>query len=184
MDKIFKFIVNEFREILPTAVFFLITFHMLTLTKTVVLEDQGLSVTRTATATIGALIVAKAILVVELLPIAKLFANRMMHNIFWKTLLFTFTATLFQLLEELIPRIYHNQEIAMEITSISEDIHWPHFLVIQMWLFSLLFLYCFMSDIFRAVGRERVRELLLGPLIERPKHPGGSTGIGDQKQWD
>ncbi|MNF55949.1 hypothetical protein D3C84_374250 [compost metagenome] len=165
MGKLGRVIVHEFKKMLPVALFFLVTLHMLALTKAVVLEGQGISVVNTAAATIGALIVAKAVLVVELLPLAKLFGHRMLHNVLWKTLLFAATATLFQILEDLIPRLFHGQGLAEAMGSMIAEVHWPHFWVIQMWLVALLFLYCFMSDLFRAVGADRVRSLLRGPLM-------------------
>jgi len=40
---------------------------------------------------------------------------------------------------------------------------WTHFLIVQMWLFSLIFLYCLAAELVRVIGRAKVRELLLGP---------------------
>jgi hypothetical protein len=164
MAKFGGFIVHEIKKMLPVALFFLLALHMLALTKMVVL-GQGISVAGTAAATIGALIVAKAILVVELLPFAKLFGHRMLYNILWKTLLFAVTATLFQLLEDFLPRLFHGQGFVQAMGAMIADMQWAHFWVIQMWLVALLFLYCFMSDLFRAVGADRVRSLLRGPLL-------------------
>lgn len=180
MGKLGRFIVHEIKDILPATLFFLVTLHMLALTRSVVLEGEGISVVSTAAATIGALIVAKAILVVELLPFAKLFGHRMLHNIIWKTLLFAATATLLQILEDFIPRLLQGQGLIEALSTMIGEVQWAHFWVIQMWLFALLFLYCFMSDLFRAVGTDRIRGLLRGPLMESPHHPAEEARVHGQ----
>ena len=100
--KLGAFVAKEVREVLPATILFLGLFHMIALTKAVALDDYSRSALRATTATVGALIVAKAILVVEALPISRRFAsNRAMH-ILWKTLLFGTVALLFRFLEEII----------------------------------------------------------------------------------
>jgi hypothetical protein len=81
--KLGAFVAKEVCEVLPATILFLCLFHMIALTKAVALGDYSRSALRATTATVGALIVAKAILVVEALPISRRFAsNRAMH-ILW-----------------------------------------------------------------------------------------------------
>lgn len=163
MNKALAIVANEFREALPAMLFFLIAFHMIVVTKTVILEDYEISAASASIATVAALIVAKAILIVEKLPIARLFSNRMLYNIIWKTLLFGAVAMLFRFVEELIPLIAKHEGFAMAMRHLFGEVHWSHFWVIQMWLFGLLFLYCLASELVRTIGAARVRALLLGP---------------------
>lgn len=65
MSRIGAFVMKEIRGILPATILFLFLFHMIGLTKAVLLEDYSVNALRATTATIGALIVAKAILTVE-----------------------------------------------------------------------------------------------------------------------
>ena len=74
VKKIGAVVAKEIREGLPSFIFFLFMFHMIALTKAVSLGDYSITSLRATVATVGALIVAKAVLVVEALPIARLFS--------------------------------------------------------------------------------------------------------------
>jgi len=48
------------------------------------------------------------------------------------------------------------------------EIVWPHFWAIQLWLLVLLFFYCALRELVRALGADRVRRMFFGPL-EAPR---------------
>ena len=102
MRKLGAFVAKEVREVLPATILFLCLFHMIALTKAVALSDFSRSALRATTATVGALIVAKAILLVEALPISRRFARHRFMHLLVKTLLFGTVALLFRFVEELI----------------------------------------------------------------------------------
>lgn len=87
----------------------------------------------------GALIVAKAILLVEKLPVPRLFSSRAVYSVLWKTIMFGAVATLFRALEELLPQIAKHGGWVRDAQEIVEAVSWQHFLVLQMWLLMLLF---------------------------------------------
>ncbi|MDX2312683.1 MAG: hypothetical protein QNL90_01305, partial [Gammaproteobacteria bacterium] len=41
---------------------------------------------------------------------------------------------------------------------------WPHFWAIQIWLLVLFFMFCALRELIRALGRERVRAMFIGPI--------------------
>ncbi len=84
MNKIGAIVVREIREALPATIFFLFLFHLIGLTKAVSLNDYSITALRAAGATMAALIVAKAILLVEALPIAQLSSGRRISQVVWK----------------------------------------------------------------------------------------------------
>lgn len=161
MNKVWAVVAKEVREALPAMLFFLIAFHMIAITKTVILDDYEISGATATIATVAALIVAKAILIVEKLPFARLFTTRMLYNIIWKTLLFGAVALLFRFLEEFISLIAKHESPAMAMEHLFGEVTWPHFWVIQMWLFGLLFLYCLASELVRTIGSAKVKAMLL-----------------------
>jgi hypothetical protein len=112
VHKIGAVIVKEIREALPAAVFFLALFHMLALTRAVAVEDYSVTALRATGATIGALIVAKAILVVHTLPLARWFSAPRAVGILWRTFLYGGVVFLFKLAEELIPLISEHGDFA------------------------------------------------------------------------
>jgi hypothetical protein len=133
------------------------------LTKNVILEGYNITTTGAAVATVGALIVAKAILVVEKLPIARLFSGRMLHNILWKALLFSAVSVLFRVVEELIPLLAKHNGLVTAATHLLEEVSWPHFWILQMWLYASLLLYCLAAELVRLIGAVKVKGMLLGP---------------------
>ena len=160
--KIGTVVAKEIREAVPPTIFFLVLFHMLGLTKAVALSDYSFTALRAAGATVGALIVAKAILVVEALPLAKLFSRRRIVQTLWKTLLYSAMVLLFRIAEDLVPLAWTHGGLAAGIRAMSSDVDWPLFAVMSLWVSGGLFLYCLAAELIGAIGPRRVRELLVG----------------------
>jgi hypothetical protein len=160
-------IASEIREALPPFILFFAAFHLIALTKSVVLEDQGITAAGAALATLGALIVAKAVLIVEKLPVSRLFSERAIHSVLWKTLLFGVVATLFRALEELIHAIIHHEHVAGGAERLIAVVSSPQFFVMQLWLFALLFLYCLAAAVASAIGGKTLKALLLDRRTRR-----------------
>ena len=160
--KLGAFVAREVREVLPATILFLCLFHLIALTKAVALGDYSRSALRATTATVGALIVAKAILVVEALPISRRFAsNRAMH-ILWKTLLFGTVALLFRFLEEIIELASKHGGLVAATKVMVREIVWPLFWVLALWVLGGLLLYALASELVRAVGSTKVKEIFFG----------------------
>lgn len=154
-------ILRELGEAVAPTLFFLTAFHMIAVTKTVILADYHLDATHSAFATVGALIVAKAILVVESMRIARFFSRRLLANVLWKTLLFAVVATVFRVLEEVVPEMAGHEGLIAGARKAFGEVSWAHFWVVQMWLFALLFLYCLAVELVRVIGPAKVRAMLL-----------------------
>jgi hypothetical protein len=46
------------------------------------------------------------------------------------------------------------------------EVSWPLFAVLALWILGGLFLYCLASELVRAVGPEKVKEILFGTRTE------------------
>jgi hypothetical protein len=144
------FVAREVREALAPTLLFLFVFHMIALTQAASRGDFGIGALRATTATLGALVVAKAILVIEALPIARLFAGRRAVHVLWKTVLFGAMALLFRSLEELIHLAAQPGALAPAVRSMLDEISWPLFWVLALWTFGALLLYALLSELARA----------------------------------
>ena len=160
MSKIMAVVVKEIREALPATLFFLCLFHMFALTKAVVLNDYSITALRAVGATVGALLVAKAVLVVEALPIARLFPGRRVGQLLWKTLLFGTVVLLFRVVEEIVPLTAKHGSVMLATQAMYREVSWPVFGVLALWILSGLLLYCLASELVRALGPDRVKDLL------------------------
>ena len=162
MGKIGAIAAKEIREALPAMLFFLFLFHLITLTKAVALDDYSITALRAVSATVGALIVAKAILVVEALPMSRLFSGRRVAQVLWKTLLYSIVVLLFKVVEEAIPLVSKHGGLVSAATAMYNEVYWPLFVVIAIWIIAALFLYCLVSELVQAVGPDRVKEIFFG----------------------
>jgi hypothetical protein len=163
MSDILGKIKGEFKEVIPPMIFFLIVFHILAFTRQLIQMSYGIAVTDSAIATIGALIVAKAILIAEKFPFVNRFESRpLLYIVLWKALIFSLFTFLFRLIEELIPLLRKYGSIGSALRNLIEEIVWTHFWAIQVWLFLSLILYCSASELIRVLGKERVKEIFFG----------------------
>ena len=162
MNRIAAIVVKEVREVVPAFLFFLVLFHLVALTKAVSLGDFSSAALRAVFATVAALIVAKAVLLVEKLPIPAYFASRLVLQVLWKTLLFGALAILFHLLEEFVPRIVKHESLAGAVGAMYRETYWAQFGVVSLWLFAGLLVYTLAVELVRIVGADRVKEIVFG----------------------
>jgi hypothetical protein len=151
-------------EMIPPVTFFFVSFQLLAFTRALMLRQYGIEVGTFMVATIGALVTAKVVVLADLLPFINRFPGRpLIYNIAWKTLIYMLAALLVRYLEEFI-HFYRLQGHFLGATRhMLDEIIWPHFWAIQIWLTVLLMLYCAMDELGRALGRDRLREIFLGP---------------------
>jgi hypothetical protein len=174
MRNIIAIIAKEIQEALPATIFFIILFHLIGFSKAVVLDDYSFTALRSVGATLGALIVAKSVLIVQALPVARLFSSRRISNILWRTLLYSVVAILFRFVEELIPHVSKHGEILLAITATLGEISWPLFAVLALWLICGLFLYTIASELVQVGGPDKIKEALFSRTESRSEPDGNA----------
>jgi hypothetical protein len=150
---------HEIRELIPAVIYFVITFNIIGFTKVLMLREYGIQVSTLVGATLGALLVAKAVLLVGVLPFMEPFPKiPILYNVLWKTLLYALAAVMIQVLEEVIRALLTHGDLASVV-----DVLWrPHFWVIQIWLVMALLVFCAFRELIRVLGPERSKEIFLG----------------------
>ena len=138
MNKIFQRLKEKFLGIIPAAVFFFVAFQLLAITRSLILQQYGIQVSTFVAATIGALIVARVVMIVDLLPFVNRFPDKpLAYNIVWKTIIYLLAAFLVRYVEHLIHFGYKYGDIAVAHSRLLDEVVWPHFLIVQIWLFVL-----------------------------------------------
>jgi len=159
MRPIGEIVKDEIRELTPVVIYFFIALNILALTRTLILRQYDISVSTFFNATIGALVVAKVVMVVGILPFMEPFPKiPIIYNVLWKTLLYMIGAFVFQVLEEALPLLLKGQSLA----PVWEHVQTPLFLMVQLWLTLLFLIFCTFRELFRIIGPEKVREIFLG----------------------
>jgi hypothetical protein len=152
-------ITHEIRALIPVVIYFVITFNIIGFTKVLMLREYGITVSTVVGATLGALLVAKAVLMVGVLPFTEPFPEiPILYNVLWKTLLYALAAVMIQVLEEVIRALLKHGDLA----PVGDALWRPHFWVIQIWLVMVLLVFCTFRELIRVLGAAKAKEIFLG----------------------
>lgn len=156
---------HELMEAVPPFLYFFAAFHLLAVVRTLMQQEYGIQAGTVMNATIGALIVAKVVLLADLMPIVNRFPDKpLLYNILWKTLIYQAAAIVVAYLEHLWDAYRETGSFAAANAHLVEAVVWPHFWAVQILMLVLFLQYCTLREISRAVGGRRMRALFLGPL--------------------
>jgi hypothetical protein len=163
MKSIGVHIKKAFLEVLPAFIFFLIMFYVLVVTRALVMRQYDTLGSSSIIALIGALIVAKVILITGRLPFLNVYPRRpLIWNVVLKTAVFGIFTFLFILLEEIIHNARRFGGFSASWEHMKSQVIWPAFWVRLIWLAILLLFYCAAVEFYRVVGFGRTREIFFG----------------------
>jgi hypothetical protein len=163
MSKLSTKLKEEFFALLPPTIFFFVALHIVAFVRVLMLKGTGIS--PVSTIAVAALILGKAVLIADMLPMINRFPNKpLIYNVAWKTLIYLLAATLIHYLERLIDFWRQTGGFVAGNQKLLAEIVWPHFWAIQIILFVLIVMYCTMHELVRVIGREKVLRIFFGPL--------------------
>lgn len=168
MKKALIFLKHEFLEMLPPTIFFFVVFHIILFVRSLIAEQYGIAIASSASATIGALIVGKSILIADALPLFNWFSQkRLIYNVAWRIFIYVVIVLLFQFLEEMIPLISKYGAISTATEHLIEEIKWPRFFATHIIFIVFLFFYSIATEIIGAIGRDEFLKILFSSKINR-----------------
>jgi hypothetical protein len=154
---------HEVLSIIPPTLFFFVAIGLLMLTKRLMLQQYGIQFSDFAAVVVGALIVGKVVLIVDHLPFINRFPEKpLIYNVAWKTIIYVLAALVVRLAEHVVPLIIKYGNVGNAVAHLYYEIVWPHFWIIYLWLSVLLFVYCALRELIRAIGRDQVLRLFFG----------------------
>src|SRR5436305_239526 len=165
MTKLSTTLKKEFFELLPPTIFLFVALHIVTFVRVLMLKGTGISPLSTMSIAVAALILGKAVLLAEMLPMINRFPNKpLIYNVAWKTLIYLVVSALIHYLERLIDFWRQAGGFVAGNAKLLSEIIWPHFWAIQLILFVLILIYCTMHELVRVIGKEKVLRIFFGPL--------------------
>jgi hypothetical protein len=165
MSKLSTTLKKEFFELLPPTIFFFVALHIVAFVRVLMLKGTGVSPLSSMSIAVAALILGKAVLIADLLPMINRFPNKpLIYNVAWKTLIYLLVATLIHYLERLVDFWRQAGGLLAGNEKLLAEIVWPHFWAIQIILFVLIVMYCTMHELVRVIGKEKVLRIFFGPL--------------------
>ena len=156
---------EEIEALLPPTLFFFVALHLLAFMRALMLRGTGIALMTSATVTVAALILGKAVLIADVLPFINRYPDKpLVYNVTWKTAIYVLIAMALHYLERLIEFwreagsfIQGNQKMLAEIV-------WPHFWAEEIILFLLILVYCTARELVRVIGKEKMLRLFFGPM--------------------
>jgi hypothetical protein len=172
VSKIAHLIKHELREMILPLVFFLFAFHFLVLLRSLMLMEYGVRISAISNATISALIVAKVILIADVLPIINRFPGKpLIYNVVWKTLIYFFVAFIVHYLEHLVPLWWSAGSLSSANKHMLEKTIWPHFWAIQLCLVVLFAVFCAVRELSTALGKGRIFSMFFLSASAAARYP-------------
>jgi len=165
MSKLSTKLKEEFFALLPPTIFFFVALHIVAFVRVLMLEGTKISPLSSMSVGVAALILGKAVLIADMLPMINRFPNKpLIYNVAWKSLIYLLVATLVHYLEHLIDFWRQAGGLVVGNKKLLAEIVWPHFWAIEIIVFVLIVMYCTMHELVRVIGRENVLRIFFGPM--------------------
>ena len=165
MTKLSTKLKDELFKLLPPTIFFFVALHIVAFVRVLMLKGTGISPLSSMSIAVAALILGKAVLIADMLPMINRFPNKpLIYNVTWKTLIYLLAATLIHYLERLVDFWRQAGSLVVGNQKLLAEIIWPHFWAIQIILLVLIVMYCTMHELVRVIGREKVLRIFFGPM--------------------
>jgi len=156
---------EEFFKILPPTIYFFVALHLVMFVRVLMLEGTGLSPYSSASIAVTALVLGKAVLLADMLPLINRFPDKpLIYNIAWKTVIYLLIAAVIHYLERLIDFWRETGSFVAGNEKLLSVIIWPHFWAIQIILFVLIAAYCMVHELVRVIGKEKALRIFFGPM--------------------
>jgi hypothetical protein len=165
MSKLSTKLKEEFFALLPPTIYFFITLHIVAFVRVLMLRGTGIAPTSSISIAVFALILGKAVLIADILPVINRFPHKpLIYNIAWKTVLYLSLSLVIHYLERLIDFWRQTGSFVAGNQKLLSEIVWPHFWAIQIILFVLIAMYCTVHELVRAIGKEKAMRIFFGPM--------------------
>jgi hypothetical protein len=165
MTKVFVKLKEEFFALLPPTIYFFIALHLVMFIRVLMLEKTGLSPYSSASIAVTALILGKAVLIADMLPLINRFPHKpLIYNIAWKTVIYFLVSAVIHYLERLVDFWRQTGGFVAGNQKLLAEIIWPHFWAIQIIFFILIAMYCTGHELVRVIGKEKALRIFFGPM--------------------
>src|SRR5256886_9522085 len=156
MTKLSTKLKEEFFALLPPTIYFFVALHIIAFVRVLMLKGTGISPLSSMSIAVAALILGKAVLIADMLPMINRFPNKpLIYNVAWKTLIYLLMATVIHYLERLIDFWRQTGGFVAGHRKLLAEIVWSHFWAIQIIPFVLISMDCTMHELGRVIGQEK-----------------------------
>lgn len=152
----------QVKHVLPPTIFFLIGFNLILFTRWMTLQEHGIPFTNFFAATLAALLVGKAVLVVDNLPFMSRFDGApLIQPILFKSVIYWVCVFVFRVAEGLFHFLSDGGALGDFPDFLVAQFSWPRFLAIQIWLMVLFLIYVTAHELNTLFGDGELPRLFL-----------------------
>jgi hypothetical protein len=163
MGNAFEKIKEEFLAVIPPTVFFFLTLGLVAVVRMLMTKGTGIPISTPIQVAVGALILGKAVLIADMLPLINRFPDKpLSYNVAWKTVIYVLVALVIHYLERLVDFWKEAGGLVAANEKLLAGMVWPHFWAIQIILVVLILNYCVMHELARVIGENKLREMFFG----------------------
>lgn len=157
------FLLKEFRELLPPTIFFIVGFNLIVLTTNLILADYGAQFTSFMIATVSALVVAKALLIANAMPVIRRYDRApLIRPILFKTFFYWAAVFIVRLLEHWVRyRFSGDYVFGGFVPHVASAFSWDRFIAVQLWILVLFLIYVTATELNHLFGEGELEHLLL-----------------------
>ena len=162
---------EEIRAVLPPTIYFFVMLHVVALIRSLMFRGTGITLTTPWQIAVASLILGKAVLLADLLPIVNRYPEKpLAYNVVWKSVIYLLVATLIHYLERLIDFAREAGGLVAGNEKLLAETVWSHFLGVEILIAVLVVAYVTMHELTRVLGRDRMQEIFFG----RKPRPGAT----------
>jgi len=167
---------NELREIGLVTAFFLLWFLFFLSIKKLILAEYQISVGVISTAVIGALVVAKTVIIMDKTPVVSWFrSSNVIVQVMWRSFNYTTVVFLFTLAEKLFHAYREHADLSAAVSEmwVHRDLYHSLALTLSVGLAFVVFNGA--AEINRQLGQGGLRRVFFSP---RPEEPESNDAVG------
>ncbi|SEP14050.1 hypothetical protein SAMN02990966_04068 [Rhodospirillales bacterium URHD0017] len=152
--------VHAFREVLPPTLFFLFSFNLIVFTTNLLVHDYWFKVSSFLIATTTALVVGKAVLVVNHIRLIDRFRGApLIQPILYKALFYTLVVLVVRLAEHFFHLAIDNKGFSAALDAAVQDFTWRRFVAVQIWIFTCFLIWVTATELSRLLGEGQLFRL-------------------------
>ena len=152
----------QVKHVLPPTIFFLFGFNLILFTRWMTLQEHGIPFTNFFAASLAALLVGKAVLVVDNLRLMHRFDGApLIQPILFKSTIYWVVVFVFRLAEGLLHFLREGGALGEFPNFLVAHFSWPRFLAIQIWLMVLFLVYVTAHELNTLFGDGELPRLFL-----------------------
>lgn len=154
---------EEVRKILVIAAFFSTGFLLIHFSNRLLTTGSGVEIAGISRALIGGLIVAKVLLIVDLLPFVHAFPHKpVAYHVGWKSTLYVAAAVVFLYLEPFAKSLFRGAGLLPSHLHAWHELMLPRTGATLIWVTMLLVVFVTLQELSRVIGKEEFKYIFLG----------------------